>query len=105
MVAVENPAVAQIVAVQFPDYSDPITGFQLSGLFGSLRAASVEIMVLDLLEREQVLITKVLATINVQLLAAGSTQMSVVAPPRIDDDAGQLVAVLLKSGELNVSAN
>jgi hypothetical protein len=39
----------------------------------------------------------------VKLLAAGSTQVSVVAPPRVDDDAGQLVAVTLKSGVLIVS--
>ncbi len=103
-VAVEDPAVAQIVAVQFPDYRDPIAGVQLSGLVGSLPAASVGIAAVDLAGAlAGPFDTKVLATISVELLAAGSTQVSVVAPPRIDDDAGQLVAVTLTSGALIVS--
>ena len=105
-VAVEDPALAQIVAVQFPDYSDPITGFELSGLLGGLPAASVGIVAVDLAGAlAGPFETKVLATISVELLAAGSTQVSVVAPPRVDDAAGQLVVVTLKSGVLNVSAD
>ena len=105
-VAVEDPAVARIVAVQFPDYSDPITGVQLSGLLGSLPASSVGIAAVDLAGAlAGPFDTKVLATISVELLALGSTQVSVVAPPRVDGDTGQLVAVTLKSGALTVSAN
>ena len=105
-VAVEDPAVARIVAVEFPDYSDPITGFQLSVLLGSLPAASVGIAAVDLAGAlAGPFVTKVLATISVELLAVGSTQVDVVAPPLVDDDAGQLVAVTLKSGALTVSAN
>ncbi len=103
-VAVEDPAVARIVAVQFPDYRDPITGDQLSGLLGSLPAASVGIAAVDLAGAlAGPFESKVLATISVELLASGSTQVSVVAPPRVDDDTGQLVAVTLKSGALIVS--
>ena len=103
-VAVEDPTVARIVAVQFPDYSDPITGVQLSGLLGTLPAASVGMAAVDLAGAlAGPFDTKVLATISVELLAAGSTQVSVVAPPRVDDEAGQLVTVTLKSGALNVS--
>ena len=105
-VSVEDPTVAQIVAVQFPDYSDPVTGFQLSGLLGSLPAASVGIVAVDLAGTlAGPFDAKVLATISVQLLAPGSTQVSVVAPPRVDDDAGQLVAVTPKPGVLNVSTD
>ena len=104
-VAVEDPAVAEIVAVQFPDYSDPITGVQLSGLLGILPAASVGIAAVDLAGAlAGPFDTKVLATISVRLLAAGSTQVSVVGPPQVDDDDGQPVAVTLKSGALNVTA-
>ena len=103
-IAVEDPTVARIVAVQFPDYSDPITGVQLSGLLGTLPAASVGMAAVDLAGAlAGPFDTKVLATISVELLAAGSTQVSVVAPPRVDDEAGQLVTVTLKSGALNVS--
>ena len=105
-VAVEDPAVAQIVAVEFPNYSDPSTGFQLGGLVGNLPAASVGIAAVDLAGAlAGPFDTKVLATISVELLAAGSTQVSVVAPPQLDDDTGELVSVMLKSGALNVRAN
>ena len=54
-VAVEDPAIAQIVAVEFRDPSDPITGSQLSGMLGSLPAASAGIAASIWLERSQVL--------------------------------------------------
>ena len=103
-VTVEDGAVAQIVAVEFPDYSDPAAGIQLTGILESLPAPSVTIAAVDLggVTLQGPIDDVVIATVVVELLASGSTEVSVVAPPRIDDDQGNPVSVALMSGTLDV---
>ena len=101
---VENAALAQIVAVEFPDYSDPDTATELAGLLNSLPASSVTMAAVDLSGStlQGPFDRVVIATISVELLAPGSTQVSVVPPPRIDDYDGEPVSVTLISGALNI---
>ena len=103
-VSIGDETLAQIVAVEFADYSDPVTGIQITGILESLPASSVTIAAVDLSQStlqgpfEDV----VIATISVDLLGSGSTLVSVVPPPRIDDYEGQLVSVTLISGSLSI---
>ena len=101
---VEDGTLAQFVAVEFPDYSDPVTGTQLTRLLDSLPASSITIAAVDLSEStlQGPFDYVVIATISVELLGSGLTQVIVVPPPRIDDYAGQPVSVKLISGVLNI---
>ena len=103
-VSVDNAALAQIVAVEFPDYSDPVTTTQLAGIVNPLPASSITIAAVDLSGStlQGPFDSVVIATIIVELLAPGSTQVSVVPPPRIDDYEGESVPVTLMSGALNI---
>ncbi len=103
-ISIQDPGMAQITAVQFPDYSDPVTGFELATVTGVLPGSSITITVVDLSGRLQSpLASTVLATLNVELLGAGSTQIVVSESSRLDDDSGNIITFVTVQGTLTAS--
>ena len=106
-VTVENASVAQIVSVAFPDYGEvnlgPSLGLVSLTEVSPLPASSVTIAATDLSD----VITgkpepQVLATLNVELLSPGPTQLTISESPQLDDDSGDPIAPVLVPGSLTV---
>ncbi|MCZ6865993.1 MAG: hypothetical protein O7E55_01445 [Chloroflexi bacterium] len=103
-VSIQDPAMARILDVQFPDYSDPVTGFELATVTGALPGSSITITVLDLSGRLQSpLPSTVLATLNIEFLDARTTQIVVSESSRLDDDSGNILTFVTVSGTLTAS--
>ena len=70
-VSVQDASVARIVSVQFPDYSDPGSGFELTSVKADPASGSVSIGAVDLKGTLKASIRRhVLATLNLELLQA-----------------------------------
>ena len=88
-ISVENPGIAHIVDVQFPDYGHRESGVELTRVIGQVPAESVTIAAVDL---SGVLAgpfsRKVLASVNVRLLSPGETELSLSEVGGLDDVSG-----------------
>ena len=88
-VSVQGARVARLVAVQFPDYSDPESGLELTSVKADAGSGSVSIGVVDLKGILQASIPRhVLATLDLELFRAGETQLFVADVAGLDDLAG-----------------
>ncbi len=102
-VSVQDARVARIVSVQFPDYSDPESGFELTSVKADPGSGSVSISAVDLKGTLQASIPRhVLATLDLELLRAGETQLFVADVAGIDDLAGNALAPDRVSGVLSI---
>jgi len=101
-VSVQNRDIARIAAVQFADYGDPKTGFELTEVMDELPAQYVTIAAVDLGGVLQGPFSRrVLATVTVELLSRGETQL-VASVLRLDDTSGEPMAPEEISGTLTV---
>ncbi len=88
-VSVQNRGIARIADVQFADYGDPKTGFGLTAVMNELPAQYVTIAAVDLSGvLKGPFSRRVLATVSVELLSPGETQL-VASVLRIDDTSGE----------------
>ena len=102
-VSVQDARVARIVSVQFPDYSDPETGFELTSVRANPGSGSVHISAVDLNGTLQASISRhVLATLNLELLRPGETQLFVADVASLDDLAGNALEPGRVSGVLSI---
>ncbi|MCH8185386.1 MAG: hypothetical protein IH862_04715 [Chloroflexi bacterium] len=102
-VSVQDSRVARIVSVQFPDYSDPESGFELTSVKTDPVSGSVSIGAVDLKGTLQASISRhVLATLNLELLRAGETRVFVADVAGLDDLAGNALAPDRVSGVLSI---
>ena len=103
-VSVLDAGTARIVGVQFPDYSDPVTGFDLSAVLTQLPSGSATIAAVDLGGVLQAPFDRVvLATFSVELLGSGTTQLFVSELVRLDNSSGATLSPDLVAGILTVN--
>ena len=90
--------------MQFPDYSDPDTGFELSVVLSQLPGQSVTIAAVDLGGVLQGPFDRaLLATFSVELLTPGTTHLLVSGLARLDDSSGAPLGPDLGPGSLTVN--
>ena len=101
-VSVQNQSIARIAGVQFPDYGDPKTGFELTEVMDELPAQNVTIAAVDLGGvLKGPFSRRVLATLSVELLSPGETRL-VASVLRVDDTSGEPIDPAEISGTLTV---
>ena len=101
-VSVQNRSIARIADVQFPDYGDPKTGFELTEVMDELPAQNVTIAAVDLGGvLKGPFSRRVLATVSVELLSPGETQL-VASVLRLDDTSGEPIDPAEIAGTLTV---
>ena len=102
-VSVLDARVARIVSVQFPDYRDPESGLELTSVRADPESGSVTISAVDLRGVLQASVPRhVLATLSLELLRAGETQLFVAHVAGLDDLAGNALDPNRVSGVLSI---
>ncbi len=101
-VSVQNRGIARIAEVLFADYGDPKTGFALTEVMDELPAQYVTIAAVDLRGvLKGPFSRRVLATLSVELLSPGETQI-VASVLHLDDISGEPIDPEEISGTLIV---
>ena len=102
MLSVQNQGIARIAGVQFADYGDPKTGFELTAVMDELPAQNVTIAAVDLGGvLKGPFSRRALATVSVELLSPGETQL-VASVRRLDDTSGEPIDPEEIAGTLKV---
>ena len=94
-IQVDNPSVAIIETIVFPSYRDPITGFSFNSAMPPPPTASTTVTAVDLgqaIEPDSP-IGYVLFTLQIRLLSAGSTSVTVSSVRKLNDDSGADIVV------------
>ena len=101
-VSVQNRGIARIAGVQFADYGDPENGFELTEVMDELPAQYVTIAAVDLRGvLKGPFSRRVIATVFVELLSPGETQL-VASVLRLVDTSGEPIDPEKIAGTLTV---
>ncbi len=93
-VQVDNPSVATIESIVFPDYDDPITGFSFNSAI-PLPPASTIVTAVDLgqaIEPDSPT-GYILLTLQIKLLSASTTSVTVSNIGKLNDDSGADIVI------------
>ena len=94
---VADPSVATIESVVYPDYADPITLFSFNSAIPLPPAPSTTVTAVDLgqaIEPDSVSPDGyVLFTLQIELLSAGTTSVTVSSVGKLNDDSGADIVV------------
>ncbi len=93
---VDDPSVATIEGIDFPDYADPITGFNFNSPLPPMPpTASTDVTAVDLGQAIEPGDPNgyVLFTVQITLLRSGTTSVTVSSVGRLNDDFGADIGV------------
>ena len=103
-IQVDDPSVATIDSVDFPDYADPITGFSFNSAIPLPPTASTTVTAVDLGQAiEPNSPTRyVLFTLQIRLLSTSTTSITVSSIVKLNDDVGADIDVVqIIAGSVN----
>ena len=96
--AVADPSVATIEGIDFPNYDDPITGFSFTSAIPAPPTTSTTVTI-TAVDRGQAIEPEddprgyVLLTLQIKLLSASTTSVTVSSIGKLNDDSGADIVV------------